>query len=172
VRQPEAFLATTAARIAINMTQSARIRRATYLGPWLPAPVDTSNDPTLGAERSEVLEVAVLLLLEKLSPTERAAYVLREAFGYPYPRIAEIVSTTTATARQLVSRARKHIAESRVTRVDRRDHHHFFGAFVAAARTGDIESLEGLLAADVRTHRHKQAASPVLARGRSASPQQ
>src|SRR3954469_11104682 len=79
-----AFLATTTTRLAINAAQSARSRRETYLGPWLPEPVDTSADPPLGAERGEALELAVLLLLEHLSPTERAAYVLREAFDYPY----------------------------------------------------------------------------------------
>src|ERR1043165_7675338 len=83
VQDPPAFLSTATTRLAITFSQSARIRRETYIGPWLPEPIDTSGDPRLGAERSEALEFAVLLLLEKLSPTERAAYVLREAFDYP-----------------------------------------------------------------------------------------
>ena len=106
VGNPAAFLATTTTRLAINALQSARVRRETYIGPWLPEPVDTGADPYLGAERGEALEFAVLVLLERLSPTERAAYVLREAFDYPYPQIAEIVQINEAAARHLVSRAR------------------------------------------------------------------
>src|SRR5262245_35163674 len=82
VRDPEAFLVTTTTRLALNVVQSARKRRETYIGPWLPEPVDTRDDPELGAERREALALAVLVLLEKLSPAERAAYVLREAFDY------------------------------------------------------------------------------------------
>lgn len=116
VREPAAFLATTTTRLAINVLGSAHMRRETYIGPWLPSPVDTSSDPTLGAERAEALELATLLLMDRLTPHERAAYVLREAFAYPYSRIAEVVETTEGTARQLVSRARKHLAgESRRT---------------------------------------------------------
>ncbi len=88
VADPPAFLATATTRLAITFVQSARSRRETYIGPWLPEPVDTSGDPRLGAERAEALEFAVLLLLEKLSPTERAAYILREAFDYSYDQIA------------------------------------------------------------------------------------
>ncbi|MFD0539026.1 sigma factor-like helix-turn-helix DNA-binding protein [Actinomadura luteofluorescens] len=91
VADPAAFLATTITRLAINVLQSARVRRESYVGPWLPEPVDTGADPYLGAERGEALNLAVLMLLERLSPTERAAYVLREAFDYPYPQIAEIL---------------------------------------------------------------------------------
>src|SRR6187549_2581043 len=108
-----AYLATMTTRLAINVAQSARSRHETYVGPWLPEPVDTSADPTLGAERGEALEFAVLILLEKLSPVERAAYVLREAFDYTYPAIAAIVQLKEPAVRQLVSRARKHLATSR-----------------------------------------------------------
>jgi Sigma-70, region 4 len=100
-------------RLAINLAQSARSRHETYIGTCLPEPVDTSNDPHLGAERGEALEFAVLLLLEKLSPTERAAYVLREAFDYSYQGIADVLKLTEANIRQLVSRARKHISDGR-----------------------------------------------------------
>src|SRR5690606_5511334 len=110
VRDPGAFLATTTMRLAINVLTCARSRREVYPGPWLPEPVDTSHDPTLGAENGEALEYAVLLLMERLSPTERAAYVLREAFAYPYSRIAEILHSTEVCARQLVSRARRRLA--------------------------------------------------------------
>ncbi len=86
VETPAAFLATTTTRLCINLLQSASSRRETYIGSWLPEPVDTSSDPEVGAERGEALKRAVLVLLEKLSPTERSAYVLREAFEYSYRR--------------------------------------------------------------------------------------
>ncbi|WP_051367926.1 RNA polymerase sigma-70 factor [Hamadaea tsunoensis] len=149
VAEPAAFLATVTTRLAINALQSARVRRETYIGPWLPEPVDTSADPYLGAERGEALSLAVLLLLEKLTPTERAAYVLREAFDYPYPQIAEIVQVGEAAARQLVSRARKHLASQRRTPVSPADQRRLLTAFVAAARDGDLAALEQLFAADV-----------------------
>src|SRR5690606_26943565 len=113
VRDIPAFLTTVTTRLSINVSQSARARRQSYIGPWLPEPVDTRADPRLGAERGEALEFAVLRLLEALSPTERAAYVLREAFGYPFKQIAAILELSEPNARQLVTRARKHIAEGR-----------------------------------------------------------
>ncbi|WP_051761844.1 RNA polymerase sigma-70 factor [Microbispora rosea] len=149
VTDPGAFLATVTTRLAINTLQSARVRRETYVGPWLPEPVDTSNDPHLGAERGEALGFAVLLLLEKLSPTERAAYVLREAFDYPYRRIAEIIEASEAAVRQLVSRARKRIGSERRAPVTRAEQRRLLTAFVAAARAGDLAALEELLASDV-----------------------
>ncbi len=103
VVDPAAFLATTTTRLCLNALQSARARRETYIGQWLPEPVDTSADPHLGAERGEALELATVMLLEKLPPTERAAYVLREAFDYPYARIADVVQVKEENARQLVS---------------------------------------------------------------------
>ncbi|WP_173923276.1 RNA polymerase sigma-70 factor [Agromyces sp. Marseille-P2726] len=149
VVDPPAFLATTATRLAINALQSARARRETYVGPWLPEPVDTSADPTLGAERAEGLGFAVLTMLEKLTPTERAAYVLHEAFVYPYSQIAEIIRTSEAAARQLVSRARKHLAEDRRREVSSEEQRRLLTAFVGAARTGDLDQLERLFAEDV-----------------------
>jgi RNA polymerase sigma-70 factor, ECF subfamily len=149
VRDPVAFLATTTTRLAINVATSARARRETYVGPWLPEPVDTSADPALGAERAEALELAVLVLLEKLSPTERAAYVLREAFGYPYREIADILGLQEAGARQLVTRARKHLREERRASVTSLEQRRLLKAFLAAARAGDVAALEELFAADV-----------------------
>lgn len=149
VRDAPAFLATTATRLAINVAQSARVRRETYVGPWLPEPVHTGDNPSLGAERGEALEFAVLMLLEKLSPPERAAYVLREAFDYPYPEIAEILQVAEANSRQLVSRARKHVADGRRTPVSPTEQRRLLTAFVDAAQKGDLAGLEGLLAADV-----------------------
>ncbi|WP_345385683.1 RNA polymerase sigma-70 factor [Nonomuraea salmonea] len=149
VENPPAFLATITTRLAINAAQSARARRETYVGPWLPEPVDTSADPHLGAERGEALEFAVLLLLERLSPTERAAYVLREAFDYPYRQIAEIVRLKEPAVRQLVSRARKRLRVERRTPVPRDAQRKLLAAFVSAARSGDLAALEELFAADV-----------------------
>ena len=144
VQNPPAFLATTATRLAINASQTARARRETYVGSWLPEPVDTSDDPALGAERGEALELAVLLLLERLSPTERAAYVLREAFDYPYGQIAEVISSSEANARQLVSRARKHLADDRPAVVVPAEQRRLLDAFLVAAQAGDFEALEAL----------------------------
>jgi len=99
VLDPVAYLVSVTTRIAINIAQSAHSRRETYIGPWLPEPVDTSADPTLGAERGEALELAVLLLLEKLRPAERAAYVLREAFEYSHRQIATVLDLTESNVR-------------------------------------------------------------------------
>ena len=138
-----------AARLALNAAQSARARRETYAGEWLPEPVDTGADPTLGAERAEALELAVLLLLEKLTPAERAAYVLREAFDYEYEKIAEIVGTSEANARQLATRARKHVVDGRRAPASRADHQKLLSAFVTAAQRGDVAALEQVFASDV-----------------------
>jgi RNA polymerase sigma-70 factor (ECF subfamily) len=150
VIDPTAFLATIAVRLSINVLTAARAKRESYIGPWLPEPVDLSADPSLGAERAEALSLAVLLLLEKLSPTERAAYVLREAFDYAYSRIAEILSLTEANVRQLVSRARKHISDSRpATTAAPAEHRRLLDAFVRAAQSGDQAELESLFADDI-----------------------
>jgi RNA polymerase sigma-70 factor (ECF subfamily) len=149
VHEPTAFLTTVATRLAINVAQSARVRRESYVGPWLPEPVNTTQDPHLGAERAEAVEMAVLLLLEKLNPVERTAYVLREAFDYPYGRIAEILETSEANTRQLVSRGRKHLAAERKEAVTPTAHRRLLEVFLSAARTGDLSVLEDVLTADV-----------------------
>ncbi len=152
VNSPTGFLVTVTTRLAINAAQSARARHETYVGPWLPEPVDTGADPYLGAERGEALEFAVLLLLERLSPTERAAYVLREAFDYPYPQIAEIVGLSEPAVRHLVSRARKRVLVERRAPVTGAEQRRLLTAFVAAARSGDLAALEELFAADVTSY--------------------
>jgi RNA polymerase sigma-70 factor (ECF subfamily) len=149
VENPPAFMATTTTRLCINLAQSAHSRRETYIGTWLPEPMDTSGDPGLGAERGEALKLAVLVLLEKLSPTERAAYILREAFDYSYRQIADILQMEEANTRQLVSRARKHIADGRRTPVSTGEQRRLLEAFIAAAQKGDMAALEGLFAEDV-----------------------
>ena len=151
VDNPAAYLATVVTRLSLTALDSARARRETYVGPWLPEPVDTAADPLLGAERAEALSLAVLLLLERLSPAERAAYVLHEAFAYPFPEIAEILETTPANARQLASRARTHIAHGRGRAVSPAERARLLDAFVAAATNGELATLERLLAADAVT---------------------
>ncbi|GAA3988623.1 RNA polymerase sigma-70 factor [Allokutzneria multivorans] len=167
VLNPEAYLAKAITRLAINESKTARARRETYVGPWLPEPVDTSADPQIGAERSAVLELALLALLEKLTPTERAAYVLREAFDYPYEQIAEIVRSTEVAARQLVSRARKRLTGERRARVELAQQRRLLAAFVAAARAGDLAELERLFSDDVVSYsdsdgKARAARSPVV----------
>ncbi|MFJ9123486.1 RNA polymerase sigma-70 factor [Streptomyces sp. NPDC102340] len=149
VLEPAAFLTTITTRLAINFSQSARVRRESYVGPWLPEPVNTTADPQVGAERAEAMELAVLLLLEKLNPVERAAYVLREAFEYPYRRIAEVLETTEANTRQLVSRARKHLTTQRKEPVSPADQRRLLEVFLDAARNGNLAVLEQVLATDV-----------------------
>jgi RNA polymerase sigma factor (sigma-70 family) len=149
VRDAAAFLVTTATRLAINVMQSARSRRETLVGPWLPEPVDTSADPGLGAEQGEALELGVLVLLEKLSPTERAAYILREAFDYAYRDIASVLRLEEANARQVVTRARQHVANGRRMPASSTEQRRLLDSFIAAAQRGDVAGLEGLLASEV-----------------------
>jgi RNA polymerase sigma-70 factor (ECF subfamily) len=148
VLEPVAYLVSVATRIAINIAHSAHSRRETYIGPWLPEPVDTSADPTLGAERGEALELAVLLLMEKLPPTERAAYVLREAFEYSHHQIAAVLDVTESNVRQIVTRARKHIAGERRAPATKADQERLLRAFLTAAQQGELSALEQLLGSD------------------------
>ena len=164
VRNPAGFLTTVTARLALNTAASARVRREQYVGPWLPEPVDTSADPSLGAEKAEALEAAVLMLLEKLGPEHRAAYVLREAFGYSHDEIAEILATTPANARQLFSRAKKHVRSSRKEPVDPSEHRALLEAFVAAAQNGDVKRLEQVLSANVVSTSDGAGVAPRAAR--------
>ncbi|MEU4096871.1 sigma factor-like helix-turn-helix DNA-binding protein [Streptomyces sp. NPDC026673] len=107
----QASLVTMVTRLAIDALRSARARRGNYVGFWLPEPVATTGDPAVGAVNGEALEVAVLALMDGLTPTERAAYVLREAFGFPHARIAGIIGLSQADVRALVVRAREFLAE-------------------------------------------------------------
>src|SRR5262245_21131147 len=133
VRDAAAFLATTATRLAINVKQSARSRRETPALPSLPEPVDTSRDPRSGVERGQALACGVRTLLEKLTPTERAAYILREAFDYTYRDIAKVLRLAEANARQVVTRARQHIASDRRAATSSAEHKRLLDAFIAAA---------------------------------------
>jgi RNA polymerase sigma-70 factor, ECF subfamily len=153
VRDVPAFLAAATMRLAINVTQSARARRETHPGTCLPEPVDVDADPAHSAERADALERAVLTLLERLSATERAAYVLREAFDYPYRRIADVLATSEPNARQLVTRARLRLAGERRNEVTADEHRRFVEAFADAAQTGELAALEQRLAGDAGLRR-------------------
>jgi RNA polymerase sigma-70 factor (ECF subfamily) len=149
VAEPLAFLTTTTKRLCLNTVQSARVRHQTRGGESLPEPVDHNADPLRCLEQCEALETAALALLERLSPPERAAYVLREAFDYSYSEIAAIVDVTQANARQLVSRARKHLAAERRDAPSGPEHKRLVVALAAATRSGDLTSLETVFTQDL-----------------------
>jgi RNA polymerase sigma-70 factor (ECF subfamily) len=159
VREAAAFLTTTATRLAINVLQSARSRRETHVATWLTEQIDMSVDHELGLERREALEVGVLRLLEKLPPAERAAYILREAFDYPYRDIANILRIEEANARQVVTRARQHVATGRNRRTSGTTPRRLLDSFIAAAQRGDVADLEDLLASDVISTSARAAAA-------------
>ena len=145
VRNAAAFLTTASTRLALNVADSARARHQAPGHAWLPEPTDPTADPTIGVERGEALELAVRALSERLSPTERAVFVLREAFDYPYREIAAVLGLSEANARQLRVRARERLTSARRAPVSG-DHRRLLAAFSTAARTGDLASLEQLLA--------------------------
>lgn len=162
VANPDAWATTVATRLSIDQLRSARVRREAYVGPWLPEPlvVDQGRDPALPAHRpadpaeraelADTLSQALLVALERLSPVERAAFLLREVFDYDYGRIAEIVDRSEDNARQLVARAKKHVAAGR-PRFDADDEarDRLFARFLEAVDGGDLGGLESLLADDV-----------------------
>ncbi|MEV0232832.1 sigma factor-like helix-turn-helix DNA-binding protein [Nonomuraea sp. NPDC050786] len=149
VISPPAFLALTTTRLAINVAQSARRRRETSAGPWLPETTDLSVGPETSAERREAVDTAIRLLLERLNPAERAVYLLRIAFDYPYGQISEILHLGEDHARQLLRRARDHLATERRHQVSTTAHRRLVRTFVVAAQSGDLAGLEELLADDV-----------------------
>jgi RNA polymerase sigma-70 factor (ECF subfamily) len=160
VRDAAAFLATTTTRVAINVLQSARTRRETCVGPGLPEPADAAPDPRLGAERVQALARGVRVLLEKLTPIELAAYILREAFDYSYRHIAGVLRLEEANARQVVTRARQHVADGRRWPASLFEQQRLLEAFVAAARDGDVSGLEGLFARHVGSIPASDASGP------------
>jgi RNA polymerase sigma-70 factor (ECF subfamily) len=176
IESPRAFVSTVVTRLCIDHMRSARVRRETYVGEWLPEPLvdEGFSDPAGQAEAADSLSLAFLLLLERLTPEQRAAFLLRDAFDYPYQEIADIIGTGEENARQLVSRARKHVDDDRPrfeASPERRDQ--LATSFVAAHQGGDLETLEGLLADDVMIHadgggRVRAIARPVYGRDRVA----
>ncbi|MFI6815594.1 sigma-70 family RNA polymerase sigma factor [Nonomuraea sp. NPDC050328] len=147
VHNPPAFLALTTTRLAINVTQSAWKRRESAAGPCLPEPPDPADGLDTVAERHEAIEAAVRLLMERLTPAERGAYLLRKAFDYPYRQIAEVLQLGADHARQLVRRAGERLGGGRRQRVDGVAHRRLVRAFSAAAQDGELAPLEELLAA-------------------------
>lgn len=158
VSSPGAFLATTTARLALNVTQSARRRHAAHTDGAIPERSTPDDGPEIEVENTDAVELAVLLLMERLNPAELAAYLLRKAFDYPYPMISEILRVGSAHARKLVSRAAARITAGRPRPVKPAAHRRLVRAFLAASRTGDLTDLEDLLAADVTDHRTRRHA--------------
>ncbi|XVQ83856.1 RNA polymerase sigma-70 factor [Microbispora siamensis] len=151
VADPKAYLVRVTTNLAIDRLRRVRARREAYVGPWLPEPVVTAPDSGESAERADSVELALLVVLETLSPLERAVFVLREAFGFSHAEIAEILGRGEPAVRQLARRARDHVRERRPRfDVDRRERRTITERFVAACAEGDIEGLTALLAADVR----------------------
>jgi RNA polymerase sigma-70 factor, ECF subfamily len=148
VRDAAAFLATTTRYLAIHVIQSARARRETPVGPQLVEPVDLDADPACDVERREELELALRTLLEKLSHTERVAYLLREAFDYRYGEIAAVLELSEANARQRVTRARRRLEDGPCRPVCAVEQERLVEVFVAAAEARDHATLERLLSAD------------------------
>jgi RNA polymerase sigma factor (sigma-70 family) len=148
VLNPEAFLVTATTRLAINLVQSARHRHETYVAPWLDVQA-ADGGPPAETERGEAIELAVQLLVERLPPAERAAYLLREGFEYPYQRIAGTLRTSPSNARQLVRRARTRIATGQCRAGTSTEHGRLRRAFAAASLVGELTGLEAILAADL-----------------------
>ena len=167
IDSPAAYLSTITTRLAIDELRSARMRRERYVGEWLPEPLVTAdeNEPARHAEMADSLSLAFLTLLEDLTPEQRAVFLLREVFDYPYGEIAEIVGKSEPAARQLAVRARGHVGEGRQRFSASRDERDELARrFFAATEEGDLESLEELLAEDVVLHGDGGGKAPALAR--------
>jgi RNA polymerase sigma-70 factor (ECF subfamily) len=152
-RSTKAYLAATVTRIALNVLRSARVQRERYVGPWFPEPLldDPYVDPQRASELADSVSMAALLLLERLSPLERAVFVLHEVFAFDFAEIAEAVGRSEAACRQLAVRARRHMEDGRPRfEADRRAREELAGRFLDAVREGRVEELVGLLAADVQ----------------------
>jgi RNA polymerase sigma-70 factor (TIGR02957 family) len=167
IESPRAFLATVTTRLAIDELRSARRRRETYTGEWLPEPILTGgeDDPARQAELADSLSMAVLMLLERLSPEQRAVLLLRDVFDYSYQEIARIVGKSEENVRQLASRARKHVQEGRPRfTTSRQQQEELTRRFFAAAQDGDLGALEAILAHDVLLTGDGGGKVPALAR--------
>ncbi|MDX3104788.1 RNA polymerase sigma-70 factor [Nonomuraea angiospora] len=171
IKEPRAFLVTVVSRLALDQLRSARVRREAYTGPWLPEPVMTAQaGPLDTAELRDTVSYATLHLMERLSPPERAVFVLREAFELPYDEIAEIVGTSAANARQLHRRASVRLAEGRDRfQPSAEDHTRLLAKFMDAAAGGDFAALTELLHEDVVSYNDgggkvRAALRPILGR--------
>jgi RNA polymerase sigma-70 factor, ECF subfamily len=149
----KAFLSAAVTRVSIDVLRSARVRREEYTGPWFPEPLvtDPYSDPERSAELADSISMAALLLLERLTPLERAVFVLREVFGFGFDEIAAAVARSEAACRQLAVRARRHMDEGRPRfEANRREREELAERFFGAFREGDVDGLQELLAADVQ----------------------
>src|SRR5215207_2850318 len=149
----KAFLSAVVTRISIDVLRSARVRRENYVGEWFPEPLltDPYEDPARSAELADSVSMAALLLLERLSPLERAVFVLREVFGFGFPEVASAIGRSEAACRQLATRARRHMDAGRPrSEADRREREELAARFFDALRDGDIDRVRELLAADVQ----------------------
>jgi RNA polymerase sigma-70 factor (TIGR02957 family) len=165
IASPRAYIATLVTRLAIDQLRSARARRERYVGEWLPEPLVTEPTPAEHAETADSLSLAFLVLLESLSPQQRAAFLLREVFEYPYAEVAEIIGTDVDSTRHLVARARHHLQQRRPRYyASRRQREELARRFFAAAEQGDLPALEALLAQDVALHADGGGKVPALAR--------
>jgi RNA polymerase sigma-70 factor (ECF subfamily) len=152
LRSAKAFLSATVSRISIDVLRSARVRREAYVGPWFPEPLlaDPYQDPERSAELADSVSMAALLLLERLSPLERAVFVLREVFAFSFREIASVVERSEAACRQLAMQARRHMDAGRPRfDADRKERDELAGRFFDAFTEGDVDALRELLAADV-----------------------
>ncbi len=167
LESPRAYLSTIVTRLAIDELRSARVRRESYVGEWLPEPLITSDegDPAGHAEMADSLSLAFLVLLEKLSPEQRATFLLRDVFDYPYDRIAAILGKSEPATRQIATRARHHVEDGKPRyEASRRRREELAERFFAAAGEGDLDTLESLLAEDVELHGDGGGRAPALAR--------
>jgi RNA polymerase sigma-70 factor (ECF subfamily) len=165
---PKAFLSAVVTRAAIDVLRSARVRREEYVGQWFPEPLlaDPYEDPERSAELADSISVAALILLERLSPLERAVFVLREVFGFGFPEVASAVGRSDAACRQLAVRARRHMDAGRPRfEADRQAREQLAARFFDALRDGDIEHLQELLAADVQLISDSGGKAPQWGRG-------
>ncbi|MER6945686.1 RNA polymerase sigma-70 factor [Nonomuraea sp. NPDC000554] len=162
-----AFLSATVTRISIDVLGSARVRREKYVGPWFPEPLlaDPYEDPARSAELADSVSMAALLLLERLSPLERAVFVLREVFDFGFPEVASAVGRSEAACRQLAVRARRHMTAGRPRfEAHRKEREELASRFFDALREGDVAGLQELLAADVSMVGDGGGKAPQLAR--------
>jgi len=167
IESPRAYLSTVVSRLSLDQLRSARVQRESYFGEWLPEPLVASDDedPARKAEIADSLSLAFLVLLESLSPEQRAAFLLHEVFDEPYDRIAEIIGTSVQNARQLATRARRHVEERRPRfEASREQREELATRFFAAAQEGDLAGLEELLAHDVVLRGDGGGKAPALAR--------
>jgi RNA polymerase sigma-70 factor, ECF subfamily len=163
----KAFLSAVVTRVSIDVLRSARVRREEYVGPWFPEPLltDPYSDPERSAELADSISMTALLLLERLTPLERAVFVLREVFGFGFPEIASAVGRSEAACRQLAVRARRHVDAGRPRfEADRRERETLAARFFAALAEGDVDGLQELLAADIQLAGDSGGKAPALAR--------